>query len=202
MKQKATGMWPNPSAVIRHCRGKRKNGCAPATLSMISDVPYAEVVDICGLAGLEKAERGVLLELFQRMLRQLTGAQWQRRFYWRMPMVSAMEFRNETEIWITKRSRWKGCCHVIAVEGEWIYDPGLEGEWPRKHYPLADWRVAMVFQMVGPNSPAKVRVARRIARRDQGAITGSQRRETICRSASLQPACVDFAENVPLRGDR
>jgi hypothetical protein len=190
-------MWPNPSAAIRHCRGKRKNGCAPATLSMISDVPYAEVVDICGLAGLERADRGVLLELFPRMLRQLTGAQWRRRFYWRMPTVSGMELRSETEIWITKPSRWKRCFHAIAVEGERIYDPGLHGEWPRKHYPLAQWRVAMVFQMVGPDSPANMRVARRIARRDQTGITGNTRREMICKSAVVETNCLDFGGNAP-----
>jgi hypothetical protein len=132
---------------------------------MISDLPYEDVVDRCGLAEIEHEDVGLSIPRFRRALKELTGGNWWCKKLCRSPLVSDIAVEPETPIWLT-RNPSTGAGHAIVVEGEWIYDPALSGEWPRKHYPCADWNVLMLIGMAWPGSAAEVRASRRAARRE------------------------------------
>jgi len=151
-------------AAIRHRRGRRKNDCAIAALSMISGLPYDAVLLAAKRYGPRSFDGGVPTCIISRLLKDLTGAEWRKRKCWRRPYVSRMPVSSETSVWIIWRWLWwRRCCHAIVVDGEWIYDSALGAVCHRNKYPLARWRVASVFEAVGPVSATELCVARRIA---------------------------------------
>ncbi len=138
---------------VGHVRGRRRRDCAIATLAMVADVPYEEVVDRCGIG---PEDRGVSIRQMRGFLETMTGTRWKIRWHLFLRRIYQTRGPGELTVYVIKRP-WRQRYHALAAQGPWIHDPAFRETRTREEHPWRHWRIVATLEPVCPEAVAALR---------------------------------------------
>jgi hypothetical protein len=134
---------PKPSHVLRHVRQRRRMDCMIATAATISRTTYEQ----CAFHAPAKThDRGMYPREIRALLHHVTGIEWTRPgFAWWRPLIRLAAYSCPVVITI-RRPSLKTVLHCIAIDGQWVHDPGYAYRMTLDRYDRNMWRVMAVYR--------------------------------------------------------